>query len=367
MLHGFVEYLLLFPIIFIIGFLLLGESQVWIWLAGLLGLFFVGVLFKSIFSNQKWWVYTSISLVVGVSASFLFNENLLPTIILALIHPVFVYRGIMYASHSVFSTLLPVSFMWLGGFGIYFVSYFIFRYAERLYPFLSVITFCGLLIVIIILFISNSEHLKASTLSKQEKPFINRSIKSQNHFHLIITLAVIAFITMGQKIREWIWNGIRSFLQWIFQLFPESEGEPIVEEQPSAGPMDLGGLEKGEPSAFFKFLEMIAMYAFYVFIVVAAIVALLLIIKKTRDWVIKIFRKILTFLKNIVNRTTHQSEAEQYIDEKESVFNWDEWKEEQKNKAKGMMQKVFAREPRWEKLSNEMLWIFSLFYILRVP
>ena len=127
----------------------------------------------------------------------------------------------------------------------------------------------------------------------------------------------------------------------------------MVEEQPSAGPMDLGGLEKGEPSAFFKFLEMIAMYAFYVFLVVAAIVALLLIIKKTRDWVIKIFRTILTFLKNIVNRTTHQAEAEQYIDEKESVFNWDEWKEEQKNKAKGMMQKVFAREPRWEKLSNE--------------
>ena len=157
MLHGFVEYLLLFPIIFIIGFLVLGESQVWIWLAGLLGLFFVGVLFKSIFSNQKWWVYASISLVVGVSASFLFNENLLPTIILALIHPVFVYRGIMYASHSVFSTLLPVSFMWLGGFGdlfcqLFYISlcgpaYILFYLSLHYVAYLSLSSFCLFLTV----------------------------------------------------------------------------------------------------------------------------------------------------------------------------------------------------------------------------
>lgn len=352
-LHGIVEYLLLFPVVFIIGFLMLGEPEIWMWLGCLLFLFLLGIVFKSFVDHLKWWMYPLVSIVLGIFASILFTEQWLIFIVLSLIQIVFVYRGMMYASHDFLTSLIPTSFMWIGGLGIYFVGYFVYRYVDRLLPYLPVLTLLGLITIITIFFLTNSEQLKAATFSKQKHPFISRAIKAQNRVHLIITLAFIALIAFGETIRSWIWQGIRTVLQWLFQGLSDSEQAPIIEETPPPASFDFGELERGEPSAFAKFLEMITMYIFYAFLIVAVIVCVLLLIKKTRKWLFQITKSVLAFLKRLAQRTFHQEEAMQYVDEKESIFKWEEWKKEHQEKALDMIKKVFTREPNWEKLSNE--------------
>ncbi|MEK3888200.1 DUF4129 domain-containing protein [Bacillus sp. FSL K6-3431] len=348
--QGVVEYLLLFPFILIIGILVVASS-LWAWLLSLLVLFVIGILFKTLIPNQKWWISAGFSLAIGVFSSLIFYEQLLFWILLAIIHPVFIYRGMMYASHS-WGNLISTGFMWFGGFIIYFISYFLFRYVEKLHPYMTPFTVCGAIVIVLILFISNSDHLKSATLSKQSKPMISRAIKSQNRLFLTITIALIAVVTNGQMIRDALMNGIKAFIRWILGFGTGTEGEQVTEQAPPPASMDLG-LEPGEPSAFAKFLEVIVTYIFYVFLIFAAIAILLLIVKKTRMWIKRAFRALILFLQQIGNRVMEREESGQYIDEKESVFDWQEWKKEQQDKAKGFVQNIFKREPRWESLSNQ--------------
>lgn len=354
LLQGIVEYLLFFPLLLIIGIYIVDHLQLWSWLVSILGLFIIGVLFRTLLPNQKWWMHAGFSIIVGILPSFIFGGHLLFVILLAVIHPVFVYRGMMYAGRSG-GSLLPVSFLWLGGLGIYFIGYFVFRYVETLNPYLTLFTVFGAILVVLTLFISNNDHLKSATLSKERVPFISRAIKNQNQIFLLITISVIALITNGQMIREGLWNGFRTSIQWIITLLSGSEDQQIIEEPPppsSAAPK-LPFVETKEPSAFAELLEVIMMYVVYFLLFVAMIVLLLLLVKRTRLWIKKIVGTFILFLKQMVSRSTKRVETAQYVDEKESVFSWKEWKEEQQEKAKGLMQNIFKRKPSWDSLSNQ--------------
>lgn len=348
--QGMVEYLLFFPILLIIGILVIGPSLS-IWLITIFVLFLVGLMYKTLFPYQHWLVYAVVSLLIGVLSSCLFYEQLLFGILLAMIHPIFIYRGMMYASHA-WNRLLSTGFLWFGGFIIYFISYFLFRYVEKLYPYLTLITVCGVIAIVLILFLSNSVQLKSATLSKQEQPFISRTIKKQNQIFLGITVILIVIVTNAYVIWETLFNRLRAIIQWLLRFTSSSEGEPVTEQAPPAMAPDLG-LERGEPSALAKFLEMIMIYIFYVFLVFAVIALILLFIKKSRLWLKKTIHSLFLFLKQIMNRTTEQKEADHYVDEKESVFDWKEWSKEQRDKAKGLLENIFKREPRWESLSNQ--------------
>jgi len=348
--QGLFEYLLFFPLVLMVGILLMPEI-LWTWIPILFGLFIVGVLFRTLFPEQKWWVYAVCSFVFGMIPSILFGEHFIILILLGVLHPIFIYRGMMYVGRRL-EAVLPTSFMWYGGFGIYFVGYLLFRYVDKFQPYLTIISICGAVLVVVILFISNSEHLRASTLSKEKKPFISRAIKNQNRVYLILTTAVILLLTNGKVVQEAVFQAFKAIIQMILWLFGTDEGKSVVEETPPPAQMELG-LEKGEPNAFLKFLEMIFMYIFYVVLAALAVGILLLFIKKVRMLVKKWISTFIAFLKNIIFRSSELGESTQYIDEKESVFNWKEWKDAQQDKAKGFIQQIFKREPRWDSLTNE--------------
>lgn len=351
--QGIFEYLLFLPALLIIGILTIDDEQLWYWLSSLFILFVVGIIFRTVFSHQKWWLFSIFSIIIGVSSSFIFDGWFLVSIILAILHTTVVYRGMMYASQT-WDKLLPLSFLWLGGMGVYFVSYFIFRFMENLNPYLNNITLFGTVFIIMTMFVSNTDHLKSTTLSKEKKPFISKTIKSQNRIFLTITIAIIALITNGKAIRDALWNGFRAMINWFIELVSGSGGGEVVEEPPPTS-MDPGFPfdEPKEPSVIAKILEAMTMYAMYVFIAVAVTVILLLLIKKTRKWLMNGFRRIIQFLKGIMNQMTEREESTQYVEEKENVFNWQEWKEEQQSKAKGLMKNVFKRKPSWNSLSNQ--------------
>lgn len=352
--QGIFEYLLLLPFFFIFGILLMRESQLWSWLISLFGLFIIGLLFRMTFFKQKWWLFSLVSIVIGVSSAFVFDDRMWFVIILAMIHVIIVYRGMMYSSQT-WEDLLPLSFLWVGSLGIYFVSYFIFRFAEILNPYLDYITMFGAILIVMVMFASNSDHLKRTTLSKKEKPFVSQTIKKHNRVFLTITIGLIALIANGKQIREGLWNGFRAVVKWLLDLISSGKTEEMIEEPAPAPSMDpaLPFDEPKEPSAIAKLLEVITMYMVYFLLVIGVIILILLLIKKTRRWIINGFRLIIQFLKNIVSQMTELDESVQYVEEKESIFDWQEWKEEQQSRASGLIRNIFKRKPSWHALTNQ--------------
>lgn len=354
MLQSIFEYLLLLPILLVIGIHIVSDTQLWFWLICLFGLFTIGIMCRTMIAQQKWWFYSCVAMIIGMSSTFIFVDHLLFMIILTIIHMLLVYRGMMYASQA-WEELLPHSLLWIGGLGVYFVSYFIFRYVDVLNPYLNLVTVSGVVFVILTLFTSNSDHLKSTTLSKEKKPFISQTVKRQNRIFIIITIAIILLIANGRRIQETLWNGFRGIIQWMIELLSDGEQGGNLGEDPPPAPVEsvLPVVETKEPSAFAKLLEVIAMYVVYISVAIVIILLILLLMKKTRRWLIKVFQKLLQFLRRIGGQITARDELTQYIEEKESVFDWRDWKEENQSKVKAFIQHMFKRKPKWESLSNQ--------------
>lgn len=292
-----------------------------------------------------------ISLLAGIASSFLFEQDFLMLIVLALIHSTFFYRGIMYADQS-WNDLLPKSVMQFGGFGAYFVSYFMFRYTKKLTPYLTLVTICGALVIISTLLVTNHFQLKSSTLSKRESPYISQSMKKQNLFYSVLTVVVI-FLFMSTKA---MWTGLwQGFVNLVQGSGSKTGSNPAVGEAPPQTMPDLGlPLDVKEPSRLGEILDTVLMYFGYALITLIVLVGLLFLMKKTRSWVKKVFRIITSFFHKILKRSVHHEENAGYVDVKENLFDWKEWSTEQNLKAKKFIKNTFKRKPRWDSLSNQM-------------
>ncbi|KRG14995.1 DUF4129 domain-containing protein [Lederbergia galactosidilytica] len=347
--HGIIELLLTFPLVLMAGVLLVGTERLWGWLFSLWGLFFIGTILRFLWPQKKWWFYILLAICLELFPTWLFSDIWYIQILLAIIQMVFVFRGLTYLGNS---SALPLLFMWYSGLLIYFASYFLFRYHSLFQPYLSVFSLCGIILIGIILFISNDETLKASTLSQEQSPVINRTIQRQNRLFLIGTFLVIIAISNFGKIREWLWDSFRALMGFIFRESSDKELEPMMEEGASSSPM-MPELPTGEKSAFAEFLDMVMTYIAYVVVVVILILALLLLVKKVRQHLLKLFRKFIAKVKEIFGRSSMGREMEQYIDEKENIFDWQAWRGEQQAKVKQLMGHLFNREVRYESLSNQ--------------
>ncbi|MCJ7842246.1 DUF4129 domain-containing protein [Lederbergia sp. NSJ-179] len=346
--HGFTELLLTFPLVLMAGVLLIGSEKLWVWLFSLWGLFLIGILLRALWPQQEWWFYTFLALCLGLLPTWIFSDIWYMQIPLAIIQVVFAFRGLTYQGDS---SAIPLLFMWYSGLLIYFGGYFLFRYQSLFQPYLTVFSICGIVLVGIILLLSNDEALNTSTLSKKQKPYISRTIQRQNRFFLLGTFLVILVISNFGKIREWLWNGFKAVLRFLFGQTSETNPEPIIEEGAPSSPM-LPDLPAGEKSAFAEFLDMVMTYIAYVVVGVIVLFLLLLLIKEVRRRLVSVLRRFFRFIKDLLNRSPGQRETEQYIDEKESLFDWEEWKKEQQTKAKNIMKQLFNREPRYETLMN---------------
>lgn len=349
--QGFVEYLFVLPLIFIIGYFTINQDW-WVWLISLLVLLFVGVTYRTLLPNQKWWMYFFVALVLGILPSFIFVEQWIFVGILSVIQIIFIYRGMMHVDQSK-NTRLPIPYLWIGGFGIYVVSYFVFRFVDTLSPYLSFITVAGVVFVSITMFLSNSDRLKSATLSKQRNPAVSREVKGKNSLFLGITILLIILVANAHMIRDGFLNVVSTIVQSIFGDSPDPSQEGVGDEPPPSSSVDApGGLPEGEPSTVAKALETIIMYSMYVLLIVGAVLLLLFIFKQTRKHVLNIFNTVINFLKQMVTPTTNNEATEAYVDEKENIFNWEEWKETQQGKMKKVFD-YFKREPSFKSLSNQ--------------
>src|SRR5699024_8145798 len=150
----------------------------------------IGVAFRSIVQNKKWWLYALMALVIGLSTTLFMPLNTWTTWTVVIILPIMTFRGMLYASRP-WHSLLPIAYLWAVGFIGYFVTYFIFRFVAMFSYFHYLVTSCGTLVVIGTLFVSNTERLKTSSLEKDQTSYISRTIKKQNKIIILFTIGVI--------------------------------------------------------------------------------------------------------------------------------------------------------------------------------
>lgn len=348
--HLLIEYLMFLPFFLIGGILMSHHYSLPVWLVSFILVYVLGVLFKTLVQTDKWWIYALCAGVTSVPLAFLIGDHWVTWLILIIVYPIISYRGIRHMTTDI-KTLLPIPILWVGGFITYFVAYLFFRYLDSLVDYLPLITVGGIVFVIATLFLSNSEQLKRSTLSKEKHPAINQTIRRQNKIYLSLTIVVILILSIGNYIQ----NGLLQALRWLFGLMG-GDGKvtevPVETPPQSSESPDLGLGEITEPSLFWKILEQIAIYAVYITLAIVAILLILLLVKKTRVGVIKLFHAVMAFLKTMSGRFTDDTENELYEEEKENIFNFKDWSDEQKQRMKSLASKVFKRKVNWNTLSN---------------
>src|SRR5690625_3973385 len=123
--QGLYEYLLFLPIFITIGVYLLAPNTMIIWIMIVPILFIVGLIYRSIWKDKPWWHYTTFSILVSLIPTFTLIDHPWLVIVFILVHAAIIFRGMMYAGKP-WEALLPVSYMWVGGFATYFIGAIIF-------------------------------------------------------------------------------------------------------------------------------------------------------------------------------------------------------------------------------------------------
>src|SRR5699024_10737686 len=280
------------------------------------------------------------------------------TWLIVIVIPVISLRGMLYVSKS-WRDIMPIVFLWAGGFGIHFVGYFVLRSMDLFSPYQLFVTVSGLFFVIMTLFISNDERLKKSTLEKNTPPSISPTIKRMNIGIIIMTIVIIG-IGYLRVVQDAFVAMIGFIVRLIFSGGGEDEEELIEEEPPDeSGEMALPEGDNSFLSPIMKFLETIMLIILYVGLAAAAVLLVLLTMKKSRSWLRGRWVAFVAFLKRLTQSVDHEQESP-YTDEKETVFDWEKWREKQKDKARGLFGKMFRRKQKWHALSNaeKVRWIY---------
>lgn len=351
--QGMVEYLIVFPIFLLIAVYFISTPLLWMWIGSFPILFLLGLVFRRFTLDKKRWTYLLYTLVIAAMLSLLFINTIVSIVLTFLLGCVALIRGCLYAERR-WNELFSSSYLWIIAFPIYFVSYFFFRYVETLVPYSDVITWMGLLMLAFTLLISNSEHLKTATLSKQNKPFVSPALKRQNQLFIFITLLIIIALTNLKVIQAALYGLISKTIHsiiWFFSLFGSDEP---MEEPPKTPNNEIAPtMEQGEPSLLAIWLDRIMTVIIYVALIAAGLFLLFYLFKKFRGLLYRGYQWLVNFLNQIFSQKEQDDLHHSYVDKKESSMDWKSWRKNKQEHAKELIASLFKRSPRFEDLTNQ--------------
>lgn len=352
--YAAIEFILVFPVLVLIGIYTVTDYFLF-WLASLPTFFSIGYLFSMLFNNKikTRFIYMVLMIMISVLTSLIFSDHSITTIIISLVYIFVLYRSKAYYYKSS-EDLLTNFTLWVIGLPVYFFAYFIYRYFEALNPFQNIITWSGVLFIIVTLFLSNRGALKASTLPKSKKTKVSKTIKRKNYVYIIIMFGIIFLVTNFGIVKSLFYKTISLFISGILSFLSlfNHESKPI-ENRPPANEQPLPVIEAGEPSTLAVILEKLMYIAFYI-IVTLLFIALIIyggrrighIIRTIYKWLMKQISKFLNLSEPF------PQEFPEYIDEKESLLDLNKLQSKVKEKVKGLFRKRFYQQPKWEELSE---------------
>ncbi|WP_208587564.1 hypothetical protein [Gracilibacillus suaedae] len=350
--HGMIEFIGFFPVFLIVGVLFFAEPDLYFWFLSLLGLFTVAYFIRC-WLNNRWKVLISAA-VITIIISWIVS----PTIwafIPGLLFSLFVsYRGIQHAENE-WQDILPSRIFWAVSMPVYFVGYLVFINIDSLAGYQHWISYPGFLFIIIMLFITNQEHLHKESLAKEKQKKMAPEITKLNRVYLIVTLLVVFAITNFQVIQSALYHGMRSIIQSIMWLASLSENDnKIVEEPPSSNEMPaFPSAEEQEPSRFAELMDTLTYIMGLVLIVMLIILFIAILFKKFRRLLIRAILSLWKMIQQVFGKKHAVETTTDYRDEKESLFDWKKWRKENQEKISKAFRQITKRKPKFERLTSE--------------
>src|SRR5699024_3197652 len=92
------EYLLFFPLYLIFAVYNLDRHVAILWLVTILLLYFLGVIYRTMFFIQEWYTYGLIALFIGLATAYAFPGKWFLMTLFTILHTIYFYRGMMYST-----------------------------------------------------------------------------------------------------------------------------------------------------------------------------------------------------------------------------------------------------------------------------
>ncbi|SHM96104.1 hypothetical protein [Gracilibacillus kekensis] len=348
--HGVVEFIGFFPVFLLVAVLFFDTPDRYFWYIALLALF-VACYFVRLLIKNRWNVLV-IAIVLTIFTNMLVMTSVWSLIPGILIGFVVSFRGIQHAENE-WEDILPSRIFWAVSMPIYFVGYILFINLDTLAAYQSQISYVGFLFIIIMLFITNQEHLQKESLASGKKKKIGGEITRLNRIYLVLTLFLVFAITNFQVVQAAVYNGVRSMIEsvmWFASLFG-NDSEPIQDE-PQANEMPAFPQAESEPSKFAGWTDQIMYIIGIVMAICLVLLFLALLFKKSRDLLKRIVRSLWAIIKNITGKRD-LAETTDYQDEKENLFDWRKWRKENQEKIGEAFRRITKSKPKFEQMTKE--------------
>ncbi|ENH98415.1 hypothetical protein J416_00469 [Gracilibacillus halophilus YIM-C55.5] len=349
--QGLVELLGFFPILLAVA-VLLNEAP-YGWLIGLYFVFAVSAVSRYIFVDRTRWIFLFLAVVLSGLFAVVATDSWIGAAISLIIGSLAGYRGLLYGENE-WSAILPNRIFWAICMPIYLIGYLVFVNVDRLTADTDVISYAGFLFLLCMLFVTNGQHLQKATLEKGKKARVGTQLRRLNQVYLVATLGLVFLLTNFQIVQSAVFHGIRSVIQsviWFGELFQNDSD--VRQEQPQQGAMQPPFSEEEEPSAFAQLMETI-MYGVGIILIVALVLLLIAVLfKKARAGIKRVIGSLWRLLKDFVVRRKPEETMSEYMDEKENLWNWQDWRKKQQEKFTSAVKKVMTRKPKFDQLSDE--------------
>ncbi|MBU9722052.1 MULTISPECIES: hypothetical protein [Bacillaceae] len=350
-LQGCIEWLCVAPLLLVLGIFLIPNDIIIMWLGYFPLMILIGLLLRSVFNNNKRSLFIVVVLIINIVISFLLLASYPLTILTTILGLFFSVRGGLYAYRAE-DDLFSISYLWLS-IVLYFISYFVFSFVDMFHAYTSLLTWLGVVVVFITLFKSNSSHIQDETKIDGKKSKLNAQLKWKNRVFIGITIGIILLImnfSIVQNLFQGVINVIRYLFEWLSSLVSLREGAEEHTPPPQESiPFLPGDEEVVESTSIFEYILIGLGYILLALAIVFFTYFLFKLLKK-------LFRFIFTSVKNLIDklllRMEHDDNSQTYIDEKESVIDWKDWRSELTNNAKDRFNSLVQRKEKWSKLKN---------------
>lgn len=340
------EWLCVAPLLLLAGIYFVPAPSVGWWFSFFPLMIFVGLLLKIVWPDAKRFVFIAVLWVISFGGSFLLVNDVLLILVTSIVGTVFAIRGALYLERSQ-EELFPIPVMWFSV-AIYFVSYFIFTYVERFEGYGAVVTWLGVVFVVMILLQSNKSHLRAETSIEGKETSLYTPLKWKNRMFILLTVIVILLI-VNFRLVQGAFQRLIDILAYFISKIPSPFGS---EDGPREIAPTLPFMPDEGEAAGTSIFQMILYGLGYVIATVAVLYMAYLLVKNMGRLLKYLFGLVKKIFHQLLDRMEQTNESKSYIDEKESMIDWKEWGSDLANRAKERLSTLVRRKESWNKLTN---------------
>lgn len=256
-----------------------------------------------------------------------------------------VYGGILLtATYCLSGTRVDEAHLALIGMILYAVSGIVIYFADLQIMNQMLLLFGGAFLVAAGLTLNNRSLRVGSVTEEGKRP--SAMLRRRNRVILLVFGVILAIVACFDQIRYWTVRAARAILAFIWAIidfltslaFPDSTGG----SGDGGSPDSMGGLPGGEPAAFWQYMEYVA----YVIVIAIVIVLLYFMLRKILRNLIKFYHILEARFKLLAGGL-----GEDYQDEQESLLNWGEVQKDMGAALRKRLNRLFAREKKWEQMN----------------